>query len=344
MYRQSLRIASSSLAKAVPRTLPGRRCISTAPPHKLSRSFRSSAVRWGLAGALVYYYNTSTVFAEEPAYTIHAPPQTQRETEIYPSIEAIAAERKSQSSSLTPSSASHSESVAAPDAENVAPGSPGELEEEAGQQGAFNEETGEINWDCPCLGGMANGTCGEQFRAAFSCFVYSKEEPKGVDCIEHFKTMQNCFREHPEEYGSELDDEDGEAPHMHAEGEELQAATSQRSSGHDQSDGSDPAAHQGDDSKHSSIPEYGTPNVKPQADTGATSKPSPAPTMADVGDFHHGKAEKVVVQRDAAPTSDDVIAGRNERARAATEQVQRDFSEPTSESKSVVPKAAHDGR
>ncbi|EGP84030.1 uncharacterized protein MYCGRDRAFT_31040, partial [Zymoseptoria tritici IPO323] len=67
---------------------------------------------------------------------------------------------------------------------------------------------GEINWDCPCLGGMAHGPCGEQFRAAFSCFVYSKEEPKGVECIEHFKTMQNCFREHPEIYGSELDDDE----------------------------------------------------------------------------------------------------------------------------------------
>jgi intermembrane space import and assembly protein 40 len=82
------------------------------------------------------------------------------------------------------------------------------LEEEAEQQGAFNEETGEINWDCPCLGGMAHGVCGEQFRAAFSCFVYSKEEPKGVECIENFKAMQNCFREHPEIYGSELEEDE----------------------------------------------------------------------------------------------------------------------------------------
>jgi intermembrane space import and assembly protein 40 len=61
------------------------------------------------------------------------------------------------------------------------------LQGEADQQGAFNPETGEINWDCPCLGGMATGPCGEEFKAAFSCFVYSKEEPKGVDCIEKFK-------------------------------------------------------------------------------------------------------------------------------------------------------------
>ena len=31
---------------------------------------------------------------------------------------------------------------------------------------------GEINWDCPCLGGMPNGPCGEEFKDAFSCFHY----------------------------------------------------------------------------------------------------------------------------------------------------------------------------
>ncbi len=76
------------------------------------------------------------------------------------------------------------------------------------QQGAYNPETGEINWDCPCLGGMANGPCGEEFKAAFSCFVYSEAEPKGIDCIEKFSAMQACFREHPEEYAEELRNDD----------------------------------------------------------------------------------------------------------------------------------------
>ncbi|WVQ68239.1 uncharacterized protein L199_006446 [Kwoniella botswanensis] len=75
-------------------------------------------------------------------------------------------------------------------------------------QGAFNEETGEINWDCPCLGGMADGPCGEEFKAAFSCFIYSEAEPKGVDCVEKFKHMQDCFRAHPEIYGEEIDDDE----------------------------------------------------------------------------------------------------------------------------------------
>ncbi|KAJ1897153.1 Oxidoreductase [Kickxella alabastrina] len=79
---------------------------------------------------------------------------------------------------------------------------------ESQQAQAFNPETGEINWDCPCLGGMAQGTCGEQFKEAFSCFVYSEEEPKGMDCIDAFKAMQQCFRDNPEEYGAELGDDD----------------------------------------------------------------------------------------------------------------------------------------
>lgn len=75
------------------------------------------------------------------------------------------------------------------DDESQQPGadSPEALEEEASQEGAFNPETGEINWDCPCLGGMAHGPCGEEFKAAFSCFVYSTEEPKGMECIDKFQ-------------------------------------------------------------------------------------------------------------------------------------------------------------
>lgn len=69
--------------------------------------------------------------------------------------------------------------------------SPDALEEEASQEGAFNPETGEINWDCPCLGGMAHGPCGEEFKTAFSCFVYSTEEPKGMDCIDKFQYEQS---------------------------------------------------------------------------------------------------------------------------------------------------------
>lgn len=39
--------------------------------------------------------------------------------------------------------------------------------------------SGEINWGCPCLGGMATGPCGQEFREAFSCFHHSESEMKG---------------------------------------------------------------------------------------------------------------------------------------------------------------------
>lgn len=98
------------------------------------------------------------------------------------------------SSAVTPSSEPQSteEKDAAPQ--------DGEDASTSGGGGAYNPETGEINWDCPCLGGMAHGPCGLQFREAFSCFVFSEVEPKGMDCVEKFKAMQDCFREHPDVY------------------------------------------------------------------------------------------------------------------------------------------------
>lgn len=90
--------------------------------------------------------------------------------------------------SFTPKIRQEKKAAPASDAEKLEGGLDVQsLEEEAGQEAAFNPETGEINWDCPCLGGMAHGPCGEEFKAAFSCFVYSEEEPKGIDCIEKFK-------------------------------------------------------------------------------------------------------------------------------------------------------------
>lgn len=68
---------------------------------------------------------------------------------------------------------------------------PSDLQQESSGEeyegGAYNPVTGEINWDCPCLGGMAYGPCGEEFKTAFSCFVFSQEEPKGVNCIPLFE-------------------------------------------------------------------------------------------------------------------------------------------------------------
>ncbi|KAH0174118.1 hypothetical protein KCU67_g941, partial [Aureobasidium melanogenum] len=223
MFRPIVRRAAVQASRS---SAPSRRFLSTAPPHEKSRSWKNSAVRWTLAGALVYYYNTSNVFAEEQSYIRHAPPETQIESETLPTLDAVTAKRHALQAQVKADAEADANKVAAaatdvahtvreattnapvPEPEDGAlAGSPQDLEEEAGQQGAFNEETGEINWDCPCLGGMAHGPCGEQFREAFSCFVFSKEEPKGMDCIDKFKNMQNCFREHPDVYGAELEDD-----------------------------------------------------------------------------------------------------------------------------------------
>ncbi|MCJ1444947.1 MAG: Oxidoreductase [Stictis urceolatum] len=193
------------------------RYLSTAPPHLKSRSWRNSAARWGIAVAGIYYYNTSTLFAEEPAPILHEPPSSEDDL---PTLQSLSPSSRfqpphpSDAPSIAPTPTASSPPSIDPKApapsEPSSPHSPEALEEEASQQGAFNEETGEINWDCPCLGGMADGPCGPQFREAFSCFVFSKEEPKGMDCIDRFKGMQDCFREHPDVYGAELEDDEEE--------------------------------------------------------------------------------------------------------------------------------------
>ncbi|XP_043473720.1 mitochondrial intermembrane space import and assembly protein 40 [Leptopilina heterotoma] len=62
--------------------------------------------------------------------------------------------------------------------------------------------SGEINWNCPCLGGMATGPCGVEFREAFSCFHYSTSDPKGHECYDAFKVMQGCMTNYPGLYGN----------------------------------------------------------------------------------------------------------------------------------------------
>lgn len=54
---------------------------------------------------------------------------------------------------------------------------------------------------------MASGPCGTQFKEAFSCFHYSKEEVKGSECIDNFRNMQECMQRYPELYPQEEDNE-----------------------------------------------------------------------------------------------------------------------------------------
>ncbi|RKP20113.1 mitochondrial intermembrane space import and assembly protein 40-like protein [Rozella allomycis CSF55] len=82
-----------------------------------------------------------------------------------------------------------------------------EKDQDNGHMGAVNEETGEINWDCPCLAEAIKPPCGEFFKSAFSCFVNSKSEPQGQDCIDHFMAMKECYQSYPEIYLKDEEDE-----------------------------------------------------------------------------------------------------------------------------------------
>lgn len=64
--------------------------------------------------------------------------------------------------------------------------------------------------DCPCIAGMRDGPCGPSFIQAYSCFLGSDTEPKGMDCMAQFKSMQTCIAEHPDEYNLDEEEEGGE--------------------------------------------------------------------------------------------------------------------------------------
>ncbi|KAL4941918.1 hypothetical protein BDV06DRAFT_193404 [Aspergillus oleicola] len=207
MFRPASRALLRAPAARSPVAPSARRFISSTPSGK-SRSWKNTFLRLGLAGGAIYYYNTSSVFAETPSLSFRPKPAPKPEDEkSLPTLDSVKPKLRDEKPKSQTQPAESTDNAAAPQNPEQLK-SAEELEEEASQQAAFNPETGEINWDCPCLGGMAYGPCGEDFRAAFSCFVYSEEEPKGIDCIDKFKAMQDCFRAHPDVYGAELEDDD----------------------------------------------------------------------------------------------------------------------------------------
>ncbi|KAH8681736.1 hypothetical protein BX600DRAFT_29876 [Xylariales sp. PMI_506] len=301
MYRSALRStprATSALRQASLKTAAPRRFASTTPSGKKS-SWKSFAVRCGIVGGAVYWYNTSPFFAEE-AQPLHVTPPPQFSDEDLPTVEAVVEQKRreaearlakakaeaeaeaAKAEATTPAKPTADATAALPSARDAesgetpsAPvsGGPEALEAEAEQQGAFNPETGEINWDCPCLGGMADGPCGEEFKAAFSCFVFSKEEPKGMDCIDKFQFMQDCFRKHPEIYGDELAD-DEEAAESPADGAAEAATPATKTSSTLTGEASEKAA-----AGSSTITPLGdakpAADELPPADTATQEKPSP---------------------------------------------------------------------
>ncbi|QDS70782.1 hypothetical protein FKW77_004154 [Venturia effusa] len=315
--------STSSLVsrQPVPRQL-GLRTLTTAPPHKTSRSWKNGLLRWIAAGGIVYWYNTTDVFAEEPTndeanfwlwIDYNHPPEPHHDPEPLPTIDSLAAQRKEREALAKKAVYAAVEDApmsSGPLGEGgVAVVSPEQFEEEVEQQGAFNEETGEINWDCPCLGGMADGPCGPDFKEAFSCFVFSKEEPKGLDCIDKFKHMQDCFRAHPDIYGAELEDDE----------EDIQGEGGSKA----------PVAASAEEA--SPLPVPVSQSEQAPAPAPAAQRREPAPAAKNEESAPAAKRE------DPSPSS------KTEKAKAATEQVKRDH-EPTSESERLVPRAAHDAR
>lgn len=51
----------------------------------------------------------------------------------------------------------------------------------------------QIDWNSPPLKKMTNGNCGNEFKDAFQCFIQSKHNERGSDCIDTFNKIQNCL-------------------------------------------------------------------------------------------------------------------------------------------------------
>lgn len=64
MHRAALRPAARAFCRNA--ASPASRRLASTSPVDRPRSWKSSALRWGLAGGALYYYSTSNVFAEEP--------------------------------------------------------------------------------------------------------------------------------------------------------------------------------------------------------------------------------------------------------------------------------------
>ncbi|KAF5393493.1 hypothetical protein D9757_000657 [Collybiopsis confluens] len=181
------------------RKAPLRRCLHSQAPKNLPKT-KSYSLGFALtASATVISYSTWRWTREQRIALDSAPLAQSTNSPLLdgpPSASASSTEKVQ----VTTDSPTESDS-----ASQSAEGS------EGASQSAYDPVTGEINWDCPCLGGMAHGPCGPEFREAFACFVYSEEEPKGINCVERFQAMQTCFRAHPEVYADEIMDDDEEA-------------------------------------------------------------------------------------------------------------------------------------
>jgi intermembrane space import and assembly protein 40 len=60
----------------------------------------------------------------------------------------------------------------------------------------------------PAAGDLKDGPCGSNFVEAFSCFIRSDHEEKGMDCLPQFAAFQECLRGNPEHVDKIMQDAD----------------------------------------------------------------------------------------------------------------------------------------
>lgn len=173
---------------------------------------------------------------------------------------------------------------------------------------------------------MAHGPCGEEFKAAFSCFVYSNDEPKGMDCVDKFqyvtsgsglgmsesanddmiRHMQDCFRKYPEVYGEEIREEEA------AEAEAAAVASNSPA----------PLSDSKDVSKNATTSAAAAPVQSTEKKPASGSKPNPKPDQQAPKATHEFSTE----EHKAGPT--DAPKGSDSTAPAAAEKKPAKKDEP----------------
>ncbi len=68
---------------------------------------------------------------------------------------------------------------------------------------AIDPITGEINWNCPCMGNNPKGPCGPLFKLAFSCFIKNQNNPEV--CSTFINNMNDCQKKHSSFYAQDTD-------------------------------------------------------------------------------------------------------------------------------------------
>ncbi|KAJ4411266.1 Oxidoreductase [Gnomoniopsis sp. IMI 355080] len=330
MFRAAARTGPRALRQSSVASVTGRRFASTAPAEK-RYTWKGTAARWGAAIGALYWYNTSPIFADELPSRISTEPPHFAESDLT-TVDAIVEEKRKtldarlkakeeQAAKEKPAQPPLQEdgSAAAVATPEDAEKSPEELEQEAGQQGAFNPETGEINWDCPCLGGMAHGPCGEEFKSAFSCFVYSTEEVKGMDCVDKFQHMQDCFRKYPEVYGEEIADEEAASAEAEAAAADAAAPVADAKDVTPKATAPEtpakPAPTTPEEKKSSVAPSLEQKSHDATADAPKRAAPAAATQAAEHGDSHAFKDDLVDGQRSIPKRSFDATSANTKESK-----------------------------